>query len=177
MSQEDNVINVDANVVCTMYVESQNITSVADIPGVAMHKPKKSKRVSQRGVTKRGSLGDDDNFTPTKPHWQRRFGQHCGTNVHTTRHPRRVTSVPLDELFDCDDNSVQSIEDNTCAYGTIYIENQQLGNQQNQKKSGTWTIFYRVICILIYLQRNETLERNDGQLTALVEPEDHSSTA
>ena len=67
MSQDNTVINVDANVVSTMSVESHNIPSVADIPGVAVPKPKKSKRASQRSVTKRGSLGDDDNLTSSKP--------------------------------------------------------------------------------------------------------------
>ena len=67
MSQEDNIINVDANVVSTMSGDSQNVISVADIPGVTMPKPKKTKRSSQRGVTKRGSPGDDDNLTSTKP--------------------------------------------------------------------------------------------------------------
>ena len=42
MSQEDIAINVDANVVSTISVESRNITSVGDIPGVAMPKPKKT---------------------------------------------------------------------------------------------------------------------------------------
>ena len=122
MSQEDNVINVDANVVSTISVESRNITSVADIPGVAMPKPKKSKRASQRGVTKRGSLGDDDNFTPTKPSIDNDGSDNVveltyipqdthdlATNVTTDA---AVTSVPLDEIFDYDDISVQSVEDN-----------------------------------------------------------------
>jgi hypothetical protein len=95
---------------------------VADIPGVAVPKPKKSKRASQRGETKRGPLGDDDNFTPIKPSIDN-DGSDIGveltyipqdthdlaTNVTTDA---VVTSVTLDELFDYDDNSVQSFEDN-----------------------------------------------------------------
>jgi len=116
ISQDDNVINVDMNVVSTMSVESQNITSVADISGVAMPKPKKSKRSSQRGVTKRGSLGDDDNFTLTKPSIDNDGSDNIreltyipqdthdlAANVTTDA---LVISVPLDELFDYDDNSV-----------------------------------------------------------------------
>ena len=70
MSQKDNVINVDVNVVSTTSVEYRNMTNVEDIPGVAVLKPKKSKRAYNRnepGITKRGSLEDDENFTPTKP--------------------------------------------------------------------------------------------------------------
>ena len=67
MSHDNTVITIDANVVSTMSVESHDIPSVADIPGVAVPKPKKSKRASQRGVTKRGLLGEDDNLTSTKP--------------------------------------------------------------------------------------------------------------
>ena len=58
MSQDNTVITVDANVVSTISVESPDIPSVAEIPGVTVPKPKKSKRASQRSVTKRGSLGD-----------------------------------------------------------------------------------------------------------------------
>ena len=125
MSQEDIAINVDANVVSTISVESRNITSVADIPGVAMPKPKKSKRASQRGVTKRRLLGDDDNFTPTKPSIDNDGSDNI---VELTYIPQDthdlaanvttdavVTSVPLYELFDYDDNSVQSIDDNELA--------------------------------------------------------------
>ena len=67
MSQEDNVINFDANVVPTTSVESRNITNFEDILGLRCLNQKKSKRASHRGVTKRGSQGGDDNFTPTKP--------------------------------------------------------------------------------------------------------------
>ena len=66
MSQDNTVITSDANVVSIMSVEPHDIPSVADIRGVAVPKPKKSKRASQRSVTKRGLLGDDDNLTFTK---------------------------------------------------------------------------------------------------------------
>jgi hypothetical protein len=122
MSQEDNVINVDANVVSTISVESRNITNVEDIPGVAVPKPKKSKRASHRGVTKRGSLGDDDNYTPTKPSIDNDGSDNVVelTYIPQDTHDRAinvttdavVTSVPLDELFKYDDISVQSVEDN-----------------------------------------------------------------
>ena len=123
MSHEDNAINVNANVVSKISVESRNITNVEDIPGVAVPKPKKSKRVSHRGVTKRGSLGDDDNdYTPTKPSIDNDGSDNVveltyipqdthdlATNVTTDV---VVIFVPLDELFDYDDISVQSVEDN-----------------------------------------------------------------
>ena len=125
MYQEDNTINVDANVVSTMSGESQNITSVADIPGVTMPKPKKTIRSSQRGVTKRESLGDDDNFTSPNPPID---NDESDNIVELTYIPHDthdlaanvtsdavVTSVQLDELVDYDDNSVQSIEDNELA--------------------------------------------------------------
>ena len=67
MSQDNTVSTGDANVVSIMSVESHDIPSAADIPGVTVPKPKKSKRASQRSVTKRGLLGDDDNLTSTKP--------------------------------------------------------------------------------------------------------------
>ena len=82
MSLEDNVITVDANVVSANSVESRNIT------GVAVPKPKKSKRASHRGVTKRGSLGDDDNFTPTKP----------SIDNDGSDHVVELTYIPLDTM-------------------------------------------------------------------------------
>ena len=57
MSQDNTVITVDANVISTMSMESHDIPSVADIPGVAVPKPKKSKRASQRSVTKCNETG------------------------------------------------------------------------------------------------------------------------
>ena len=83
MSQDNTVITVDANVVSTISVESHDIPSVADIPGVAVPKPKKSKRASQRSATKRGSLGEDENFTSTKPPIEN-DEHHWGTNERTT---------------------------------------------------------------------------------------------
>ena len=110
MAHDDIVINVDANVVSTISVESRNISGVADIPGVVMPKPKKSKRASQRGITKRGLLGDDDNYFPTKPSIDNDGSDNI---VELTYIPQDnhdfaadvttdavVTSVPLDELFD-----------------------------------------------------------------------------
>ena len=47
MSQDNTVVTGDANVVSTMSMESHDIPSVANIPGVAVPKPKKSKRASQ----------------------------------------------------------------------------------------------------------------------------------
>ena len=90
MSQEDNAITVDANVVSNISVESRNMTYVEDIPGVAVPKPTKSKRASHRGVTKRGSLGDDDNFTPTKPFIDDDGSDNVVelTYIHRTGHPR-----------------------------------------------------------------------------------------
>ena len=67
MSQDNTVITVDANVVSTISVELPDIPNVVEIPGVAVTKPKKTKRASQRSVTKRGSLGEDENVTSPKP--------------------------------------------------------------------------------------------------------------
>jgi hypothetical protein len=89
---------------------------------MAVPKPKKSKRASQRGVTKRGSLGDDDNLTSTKPTIDKdesdiiveptdvpQDAPHLAPNVISDA---VVTSTPLDELVDYDENSVQSMQDN-----------------------------------------------------------------
>ena len=106
MSHEDNAINVNANVVSKISVESRNITNVEDIPGVSVPKPKKSKWASNRGVTKRGSLGDDETFTPTKPSIDNDGSDNVVelTNIPQELHDLAtnvttdvaVTSIPLD---------------------------------------------------------------------------------
>ena len=114
MSLDNTVITVDGNVVSTMSVESHDIPSVADIPGAAVPKPKKSKWASQRSVTKRGSLGEDENFTSTKPPIENDDSDIIGeqTNVPLDAYEAVVTSTPLDEPVDYDETSVQSTQDN-----------------------------------------------------------------
>ena len=94
---------------------------VEDAPIITVPQPKKSKRASSQGVTKRGSLVDDDTFSPPKL-----FDNDGSDNVvessdmpleprdSATNIPNDVTvqSVPLDELFDYDNISVQSVQDN-----------------------------------------------------------------
>ena len=65
MSQEETFLNIDTNVDTTTDMEILDTDNVEDAPIVSVHKPKKSKRVSSRGVTK-GSLVDDDTFSPEK---------------------------------------------------------------------------------------------------------------
>ena len=62
MSHEENFLRKDANVDTTTAKEPLNTGHVEDAPFVAVPKPNKSKRASSRGVTKRGSLVDDDTF-------------------------------------------------------------------------------------------------------------------
>ena len=114
MSQDNTVITSDANVVSILSVESHDIPSVADIPGVAVPKPKKSKRASQRGVTKRGLLGDDDNLTSTKPPIDNDDSDIIVEPTDVPPHVSEavVTSTPLDEVVDYDETSVQSTQDN-----------------------------------------------------------------
>ena len=132
MSQEDNIINVDANVVSTISGESQNITSVADIPGVTMPKPKKTKRSSQRDVTKRGSLGDDDNLTSTKPPIDNDDSDIIGepTNVPQDASEAVVTSTPLDKVVDYDETSVQSTQENEIVPTTSTSEPSQRQSEE-----------------------------------------------
>ena len=123
-----------------MSVESHDITSVADIPGVAVPKPKKSKRASQRGVTKRGSLGDDDNLTSTKPPIDNdesdiiveptdvpQDAQHLAPNVISDA---VVTSAPLDEIVYYDENSVQPIQANELAPTTSMSDPSQRQSEE-----------------------------------------------
>ena len=64
MSHEETLLSIDANVDTTTAMEPLDTGHVEDASIVAVPKPKKSKRASRRGVTKRGSLVDDDIFTP-----------------------------------------------------------------------------------------------------------------
>ena len=66
MSQEEFLLGIDANVDTTTATEPFDTGHVEDAPIVAVPKAKKSKRSSSRGVTKRGSLVDDDTFSPPK---------------------------------------------------------------------------------------------------------------
>ena len=85
-----------------------------------MPKLKKSKRVSSRVVTKRGSLVMNDTFSPPKLSINNE-GSDNVVELSDMPQERRdsatsvssVTagdSVPLDELFDYDDISVQSVQ-------------------------------------------------------------------
>ena len=113
MSQDNTVITIDANVVPTMSVESHDIPSVADIPGVAVPKPKKSKRASLRGVTNRGLLGDDDNLTSTKRPIDNDDSDIIVEPTDVPPHVSEavVTSTPLDKLVDFDETSVHSTQE------------------------------------------------------------------
>jgi len=114
MSQDNTVITSDANVVSILSVESPDMPSVADIPRVAVPKPKKTKRASQRGITKRGLLGDDDNLTSTKPPIDNDDSDVLVEPTDVTPHVSEtvVTATPLDEVVDYDEPSVQSTQDN-----------------------------------------------------------------
>ena len=125
MSQDNTIITIDAKEVSTMSVESHDITSVADIPGVA--EPKKSKRASQRGATKRGLLGDDDNLNSTKPPIE---NDESHIIVEPTDVPPHVsdavvTSTPLDEVVDYDKTSIQSTQENELVPTTSIAEPSQ----------------------------------------------------
>jgi len=124
MSHEENFLSLDANVDTTTAVESLDTDNVEDAPIVAVHKPKKSKWASSRGVTKRGSLVDDDTFSPpssllsidndgsdnvVESSDMQQELQNSATNVLSVMVGE---SVPLDELFDHDDISIQSVHDN-----------------------------------------------------------------
>ena len=127
MSQDNTIITIDANVVFIMSVESHDITSVADIPGVAVPKPKTSKRASQRGATKRGLLGDDDNLNSTKPPIE---NDESHIIVEPTDVPPHVsdavvTSTPLDEVVDYDKTSIQSTQENELVPTTSIAEPSQ----------------------------------------------------
>jgi len=92
------------------------------IPIVTVHKPKKSKRASSRGVTKRGSLVDDDTFSLPKLSIDNDGSDYVLESSDKPQEPRDSAtnapsvmagkSVPLEELFDYDDISVQSRQDN-----------------------------------------------------------------
>ena len=66
MSHEETSMTIDANVDTTTATEPLDTGHVEDAPIVSVPKPKKSKRASSRNVPKRGSLVDDDNFSPPK---------------------------------------------------------------------------------------------------------------
>ena len=66
MSHEETMLSIDANVDTTTAMEPLDTGHVEDAPMVAVPKPKKSKRAFSRGITKRGSLVDDDTFSPPK---------------------------------------------------------------------------------------------------------------
>ena len=95
---------------------------VEEAPIVAASKPKKSKRASSRNVPKRGSLVDGDTSSPPKLSIDNDSSDNvvessdvpleptdCAINVPNDA---TVQAVPLDELFDYDDISVQSVPDN-----------------------------------------------------------------
>ena len=92
---------------------------------VAVHKPKKSKRASSRGVTKRGSLVEDDTFSPPKLSIDNDGSDNVVESSDMPQEPRDSAtnvpnvaagqSVPLDEMFgyDCISwTSVQSVQEN-----------------------------------------------------------------
>ena len=131
MSQDNTLITVDANVVSTISVKSPDIPNVADIPGVAAPETKKSKRASQRSVTKRGSLGEDKNVTSTKPLMNNDdpnpnseiIGE--PTDLPHDASEAVVTSTSLDEPVDYDETSVQSTPDNELIQQTSTSEPSQ----------------------------------------------------
>ena len=114
---EDNFLGV--NVDTTTSTEPLDTGNVEDTLKVAVPKPKKSKHASSRGVTKRGSLVDDDTFKPPKLSMDNDGSDNVedmpqeprdsATNVTSDA---AVSSVLLDEQFDNDDISVQPVQDN-----------------------------------------------------------------
>ena len=87
-----------------------------------------------------GSLGDDDNLTSTKPRTDNdesdiiveptdvpQDAQHLASTVISDA---VVTSAPLDELVDYDDNSVQSIQDNELAPTTSMSDPSQRQSEE-----------------------------------------------
>jgi len=106
----------------TTSTEPLNIPNVKDTPGVAVPKPKKSKRASSRGLTKRGSIVDDDIFNSTKPSIDNDGSDNVVEPTYIPQEPRdnatnvttdaAVQSIPQDEVFDYDEISVQSLQDN-----------------------------------------------------------------
>ena len=67
VSHKENLVSKDTNLDTTTAMEPLSTGYVKDDPIVAMLKRKKSKRVSSRGVTKRGLLVDDETCSPHKP--------------------------------------------------------------------------------------------------------------
>jgi len=119
MSHEENLRRIDANVDTTTVMEPLYTGHVEDAPIITVPQPKKSKRASSQGVTKRGSLVDDDTFSPTKLSIDNDGPDNVVESSEMPLEPRdsatnvpnnaTVQSVPLDELFDYDDISVQSV--------------------------------------------------------------------
>ena len=80
----------------------------AAAPISAVPKPKKSKRASSRGVTKRGSLVDDDTFSPPRLSIDNDGSDNVVDSTDMPQESRSyatkvttdngVTSVPIDEL-------------------------------------------------------------------------------
>jgi len=136
MSQDDTLIPVDENVVSTISVESPDITNVADFPGVAAPKTKKSKRTSQRSVTKRGLLGEDEQVTSTKPLMNNDDPNPNSdiiegpTDLPHDTSEAVVTTTSLDEPVDYDETSVQSIPDNELIQQTSTSEPSQRKSEE-----------------------------------------------
>jgi hypothetical protein len=112
-------MTIDANVDTTTPTEPLDTGHVEDAPIVGVSRLKKSKRASSRNVPKRGSLVDGDTSSPTKLSI---YNDSSDNVVESTDVPLEQTdgandvpndvtvpSVPLDELFDYDDVSVQTM--------------------------------------------------------------------
>ena len=102
---------------------------VEDAPIVAVSKPKKSKRASSCNVPKWGSLVDGDTSSPPELSIDNDSSDNvvessdipleptdCANNVPNDA---TVHTVPLDEFFDYDDISVQSVPDNKPQHQTL----------------------------------------------------------
>ena len=123
MLHEETSMTIDANVDTITATEPLDTGHVENAPIVAVSRPKKSKRASSRNVRKRGSLVDDDTFSPPTLSIDNDSSDNvvetsdipleptdCATNVPNDA---AVLPVPLDELFDYDYISVQvSVPDN-----------------------------------------------------------------